>query len=45
MKRETSPSIELDNLVALRSKSYTFRYGLKNQNKKEYNIHLKTRSS
>ena len=27
MKKETSPIIELDNFVALRSKSYSFSYG------------------
>ena len=27
-KIETSPSFELDNFVALRSKSYSFRYGI-----------------
>ena len=34
MKRETSPSIELDILVALRSKSYVFGYGIKKSKQK-----------
>ena len=43
-KIETSPFIELDNFIALRSKSYSFSYKIalaqfRNQNKKEYNIH------
>ena len=47
MKRETSPIIELDNFVALISKSYSFSYkdmqsDIQKQNKKEYNIHHKT---
>ena len=41
MKIEASPIIELDNFVALRSKSYSFSYktSSKSQNIKEYNIH------
>ena len=51
MKMETSPIIELDNFVALRSKSYSVSYGatqkltqrqFRSQNKKEYNIHHPT---
>ena len=47
MKIETSPIIELDNFVALRSKSYYLRYGQRKkqfrmQTKKEYNIHHPT---
>ena len=49
MKIETSPIIELDNFVALRSKSYSFSYKIaqktvQSQNKKEYNIHHPTHS-
>ena len=41
MKIETSPIIELDNFVALRSKPYSFTYKKtsKNQKIKNYNIH------
>ena len=55
MKIETAPIIELDNFVALRSKSYFLvmvkrqhkRQGkgqFRSQNKKEYNIHHPTHS-
>ena len=51
MKIETSPFIELDNVVALRSESYSFSYKrrkrqrkaqFRSQNKKENNIHHHT---
>ena len=34
LKVETSPIIELDNFVALRSKSYSFRYGIQKSKQK-----------
>ena len=43
MKIETSPFIELDNFVALRSKSYSLSYkDIQKAKQKEYNIHHKT---
>ena len=42
MKIETTPIFELDNFVALRSKSFSFRYGI--EKSKQQGIHHTPRS-